>query len=625
MSLLVNLISYWKLDEGSGTRFDATTTNNDLTDNNNVGFADGKINSAANFPIAGSGHLSHLSNSSLQTGDIDFTFCGWIYLYNLTSSAMLSKWSGNEEYAIRFLAGIDRFEFIVDDGSGSTTVRANNFGLPVINTWHFICAWHDATANTINIQVNDGIADSTAHTTGVDIANSPFVIGGLGTTTNLADGRIDEVGFWKRILTSEERTKVYNNDNGLSYPFGVVPIEVPIEVSIKSPTRHQSTGLCVIIQDPVYFTNRTSYGRFAEQIQSLSFSIQSIGGYWDAKIKINYPLSEIENWIESGGNSGLGRHVVIYNPSLEIIWEGFVNGISAALGGITYKTGSLKDINNRISVTYSTTDTTTIPPTVGIRETTVVANDTDSQDQYGIIQKIIPKGGTTTVLAEQGRDAWLEDRKDPQVSTKDNVSGSSGPSLQLDCLGYWHWFDLYVYQNLVGGDVNSSDFIQTITSAQLNSIISTDFRQIELNTLQVPSYQDKNPKASSLLKTLNSFGDFPNNQYSIGVYQNRQLIYQQIPTFFDYQRRITSNENIIDRLQGIVEPWNILPAKWIFYPDLLTGRNPPVTSATLATDQRATFIQNIRFTAPNRVSISGERIGKSTQVFAKFGLAGQGT
>ena len=42
------------------------------------------------------------------------------------------------------------------------------------------------------------------------------------------DGLIDEVGFWKRILTAQEKTNLYNAGAGLAYPLiessGFLPI-----------------------------------------------------------------------------------------------------------------------------------------------------------------------------------------------------------------------------------------------------------------------------------------------------------------------------------------------------------------------------------------------------------------
>jgi hypothetical protein len=34
-----------------------------------------------------------------------------------------------------------------------------------------------------------------------------------------ASGLIDSVGFWKRVLSSGERTTLYNSGNGIEYPF----------------------------------------------------------------------------------------------------------------------------------------------------------------------------------------------------------------------------------------------------------------------------------------------------------------------------------------------------------------------------------------------------------------------
>jgi len=30
---------------------------------------------------------------------------------------------------------------------------------------------------------------------------------------------IDEVGFWTRVLTEDERTALYNSGDGITYPF----------------------------------------------------------------------------------------------------------------------------------------------------------------------------------------------------------------------------------------------------------------------------------------------------------------------------------------------------------------------------------------------------------------------
>ena len=42
-------------------------------------------------------------------------------------------------------------------------------------------------------------------------------------------GNVDEYGLWSRVLTSTEVTEIWNNSNGLSYPFGITPETPPIK------------------------------------------------------------------------------------------------------------------------------------------------------------------------------------------------------------------------------------------------------------------------------------------------------------------------------------------------------------------------------------------------------------
>ncbi len=225
MALIDNLVSYWKLEEASGARADEVGGNT-LTDDNTVTQAVGKLGNCGQFTRANSEQLSHVDNASLSVGDIDFTWAGWVYADTLTNnSGILGKWGTNNEYALWYynLSSLGlTFMFSVVDGSGGTThLRAASAGAPATGTWYYIVAWHDSVANTINIQVNNGTVDSTAHTTGVRDGTNAFSVGNYasGSAGIYWDGRIDSVGFWKRVLTAAERTSLYNSGAGLEYPF----------------------------------------------------------------------------------------------------------------------------------------------------------------------------------------------------------------------------------------------------------------------------------------------------------------------------------------------------------------------------------------------------------------------
>jgi hypothetical protein len=82
-----------------------------------------------------------------------------------------------------------------------------------------VAVWHDAVADTLNIQVNDGTVDFMATGGALQSANvAPLDIGRRsGTSSNIYwDGRIDQVMFWKRVLTSGERTQLYNSGSGVT-------------------------------------------------------------------------------------------------------------------------------------------------------------------------------------------------------------------------------------------------------------------------------------------------------------------------------------------------------------------------------------------------------------------------
>lgn len=218
-----NLIAFWDMDESSGTRQDSIGVN-DLADNNTVTTATAKVGAnAAQFDSSNSEYLSIADNTALSMGDIDFTIACWVYLDDksgfTTFVGKMTNNTNNREYLVDYDTGNDRFRFLVsNDGIASATVLANNLGSPSTATWYFIVAWHDSVNNTINIQVDNGTVDSTAHTTGVFDGASDFRIGALvnslGTLTNFMDGRIDAVGIWKAVLTSGERTTLYNSGSG---------------------------------------------------------------------------------------------------------------------------------------------------------------------------------------------------------------------------------------------------------------------------------------------------------------------------------------------------------------------------------------------------------------------------
>lgn len=235
MALTDNLISYWQLDEASGDAIDAHGSN-DLTDVNTVGSATGIISNARDYEADNSEAHNIADNTDLSTGDIAFTFTAWVKAESFGADRVIigkiNSGATQMDYILRYRASVDRFQWRVSsDGSSAADVNADSLGAPSTATWYFIVVDHDPTANQTSIQVNNGTKDTLSHSAGVFDGNGGFSLGREGDRlTDYWDGLIDEVGFWKRILTAEERTQLYNGGAGLAYPFaasGTSPPEVP--------------------------------------------------------------------------------------------------------------------------------------------------------------------------------------------------------------------------------------------------------------------------------------------------------------------------------------------------------------------------------------------------------------
>lgn len=227
MAILDNLAAYYKLDESSGDALDVLATSDLAASGSPPGATTGNVGGCRTFAAASSQMFSRADNAALSTGDIDYTLAMWVYLTSKPAATMdmLSRYDVLNvllrEYLFVWNAVNDRFEFYITNTAGSNNVvTANNFGAPSTGTWYHVVAWHDAAGNTINIQVNNGTANSAATTMSPsDTAVATTLGGRTGIATRYWDGRLDEVGYWKRVLTAAERTALYNGGAGLAYPF----------------------------------------------------------------------------------------------------------------------------------------------------------------------------------------------------------------------------------------------------------------------------------------------------------------------------------------------------------------------------------------------------------------------
>lgn len=234
MAITTSLVSYWKLDEASGNALDAHGSN-DLNDEG-PGTTTGKINNCRQF--VPNQRFSHLHNSDLAIGDIDFTLACWFQAHSTPGGTVFNladKYSGatGKGYELGYVGfGLNDIAFALYDGSQIGRASAGTISL---DTWYYVVAWHDAAANTVNIQLNNGSVTTVSTSAPAADSGGKFGLGGRTSDNTLFwDGLIDEAGFWKRVLTSDERTALYNGGNGLAYPFVTDVVAQPAAGSIAA-------------------------------------------------------------------------------------------------------------------------------------------------------------------------------------------------------------------------------------------------------------------------------------------------------------------------------------------------------------------------------------------------------
>lgn len=237
--LNVGLVSFWNLDEASGTRVDTGPYTLSLTDNNstaNQSSINAQMNKAAAFVRASNQYLS-ISNTKLSfTAAV--TICAWVNLASQAAGATYGI-AGRQtttnatslEYGLQYVQSANRFSWKARVTGTLASVTANTFGAPSTSTWYFVVGIFDGSISSgvaaMKMSVNAGTFD-TANTNASPVLNNPgtapFLIGSEvnGTGTEVAsfalDGAIDAVGVWNRVLTSDEISRLYANGNGRQQP-----------------------------------------------------------------------------------------------------------------------------------------------------------------------------------------------------------------------------------------------------------------------------------------------------------------------------------------------------------------------------------------------------------------------
>ena len=236
-ALTAGLIAYWKMDEQSGVRADATGNGNDLTDNNSTGYTAGIIGNAASTD----GEASYLSApATLLDNAAAFSVSTWFQkIAGVDKSLPIYDGYGDQgkfgflTYDIGDGNGV-ALHAIYQIGAGGEGGLPNwywnsldplciltNTTVPLVDgNWYHAVLTYDGT--TVSLYVNGQLVATNPASGNLNAFHSTIIDGILFGNSNEglpAETIVDETGLWERALSTAEITQLYNNGNGLTYPF----------------------------------------------------------------------------------------------------------------------------------------------------------------------------------------------------------------------------------------------------------------------------------------------------------------------------------------------------------------------------------------------------------------------
>lgn len=357
----------------------------------------------------------------------------------------------------------------------------------------------------------------------------------------------------------------------------------------------------------------------ATRASSYSHTIGADIGYDSMDMTMSVKANELIDW----SRNGLARHMEVSSRAGSVIWEGFVNQIDVSVGGVSFSIGPLMDISNRVYVTY--TYKKWVPwgvPFGGEQRTTDAANDTDSQAIYGILAEYYSGGDGVVADMEALRDTVLAYKANTTNSDiQIDFDSGSFPEITLNCLGYYYYLDRYHYTNATIAEQGLSDKIEEVLTGDPNSIISSNYDNVTLNSLAVTEESVDNKPAAGIIKELVALGDTSGNRYIFGVWKDRRVYYRAISTQLDYVYNAGRGIPHISKSDtaGRVHAWDVVPDKWLFLADIESVTDIPTSYYSLLAHPMAVYMDSVTFTMPNTLTIASGPTSRFKQRIKRMG------
>jgi hypothetical protein len=214
-NLLADLLAAWELEDDGN---DSHGENHVVTNQNTVTFS----GTSADFERSSSQMLIYADVSGLRLTDThDWTIETWASFESTgTRQVLHGKDTGSNSEWYLYLHESDAhlyFETYTGSGaSGPQSLEASTFGAVSTATLYQVMVQYDSTNNQMGIQINNGTLDTLGSVTTIFTSTGPPKLGG-DSFGDYFDGQLKWTRIWKRLLTSPEKSFLYNSGTGRTY------------------------------------------------------------------------------------------------------------------------------------------------------------------------------------------------------------------------------------------------------------------------------------------------------------------------------------------------------------------------------------------------------------------------
>lgn len=316
INIIEGIVSYWKFD---GDFYDAHSSNHG-TPAGGVSAANqtGAINYCPYFNGNSNAYVTCGNNPNLNITGTAITMSAWIYNEKTTRSDIISKgrdYTSNRGYHLYTtgnplrIRALFRLAGTTGHGSGNS-VDSDPIDL---HTWYHVVATFDGIYG--RMYINGNLVNVTQQAGSIGSASTQFVIGahsagptGWGYQWK---GKIDEVGIWNRVLSETEVNILYNNGQGLQYPFDYQEQANTIS-NILINQRNDGSGMV-----DVYFNLHGTGSQY-----NITLEVSFDGGSIYTPIPASFLSGDVSN-ISPGINKhivwdGMGSHPNTYSSSSKL-------------------------------------------------------------------------------------------------------------------------------------------------------------------------------------------------------------------------------------------------------------------------------------------------------------------